>query len=50
MMDAVVQGIISGFAAGLGSGLANWLLIKRLEKIELKILEKNNDKRNTSDK
>jgi len=35
-------GVVSGFATGLGVGVANWLFIKRLEKLEEKILSKRN--------
>ena len=38
------QGILNGFASGIGVGLSNWLLIKRLEKMELKLLKRRNGK------
>jgi len=38
MID-LMQGILTGFCSGIGMGLANWLLIKRLEKVEVKLIE-----------
>ena len=32
--------VANGFATGLGVGLSNWLLIKRLESLEVKLKEK----------
>ena len=35
-----MNSVIQGFATGIGAGISNWLLIKRLEHLEKKILEK----------
>ena len=50
-LDTIIQVLIGGFAAGVGSGLANWLLIKRLEKIEMRVINNvKNLKKNSSNK
>lgn len=41
MVD-MVQAILTGFFTGIGVGLANWLLIKRLEKLEKQVQKKIN--------
>lgn len=34
MATDILQGILTGFSTGIGVGIANWLLIKRLERLE----------------
>lgn len=40
MAIEILQIILTAFFSGLGTGLSNWLIVRRLEKIELNILKK----------
>lgn len=43
MID-IVQGVINGFSSGLGVGIANYFVLKRIEHIETKLMERKVEK------